>query len=96
MNIQQIRQFLQIVRAGSILKASEELYITPQALGKSLHNFEDELGAPVLTKILGGMSLTALGHRILPIAETMLKNYDNCVSMMYAQIHQTAETLSIS
>jgi DNA-binding transcriptional LysR family regulator len=96
MNIQQVRQFLHIARAGSIFKASEELYITPQALGKSLHNFEDELGAPVLKKTLGGMSLTALGYRILPIAETMLKSFNNCVSLMYAQVQQTVETLSVS
>jgi DNA-binding transcriptional LysR family regulator len=96
MNIQQVRQFLHIARAGSIFKASEELYITPQALGKSLHNFEDELGAPVLKKTLGGMDLTALGYRILPIAETMLKSFDNCVSLMRSQVRQTAGTLSVS
>ncbi|MDR1908426.1 MAG: LysR family transcriptional regulator [Spirochaetaceae bacterium] len=96
MTIQQIRQFVAVARTGSILKASGELYISHQALGRSLHGFEEELGAPLLEKTLGGMGLTKLGQKILPIAEAMQKSYDDYVNLILALINMDLETFGIS
>ncbi|MDR1902586.1 MAG: LysR family transcriptional regulator [Treponema sp.] len=96
MNIQQIRQFIVIAKAGSILKASEQLFITHQALGRSLHNLEDELGAPLLTKSGSGVQLTELGYKILPVAESMLAKYGEHENLIRSLSGQTGGFITIS
>jgi DNA-binding transcriptional LysR family regulator len=96
MTIQQTRQFVCAARAGSILKASEELHISHQALGQSLHNLEAELGAPLFRRAVGGMNLTGFGCRILPIAESMLKSYDGYIGLIEAQKGRSRAAIRIT
>jgi LysR family transcriptional activator of glutamate synthase operon len=96
MNIQQIRQFIGIAKAGSILKASGELFITHQALGRSLHNLEEELGAPLLVKTGGGCQLTEFGSRILPVAESMIAKYDEYADLIFSLAEQNRQSITIS
>lgn len=47
MEIRQLRYFVQIYKSGSLLKTSENLFISHQALSKALRTLELELGAPL-------------------------------------------------
>jgi DNA-binding transcriptional LysR family regulator len=96
MNIQQVRQFVTVARTGSILLASGELFISPQALGKSLHNLEDELGARLLEKTVGGMVLTEAGYKILPLAEIMIEHYDTYANLIVESLSRDREALTIA
>jgi DNA-binding transcriptional LysR family regulator len=96
MNIQQIRQFIGIAKAGSILKASEKLFITHQALGRSLHNLEEELGAPLFVKTGSGCQLTEFGSKILPVAESMIAKYNEYADLILSLAGQNRQAITIS
>jgi DNA-binding transcriptional LysR family regulator len=96
MNIQQIRQFTIIAKTGSITKAGEKLFISHQALSKSMNNLEWELGALLLERAAGGVRLTELGHEILPIAEIMLAKYNEYSNLIFSLAKQGENTVNIS
>ena len=47
MTIRQLQYFAKIYECGSLLKASELLYISQQALSRSLSTLEQEIGMPL-------------------------------------------------
>jgi DNA-binding transcriptional LysR family regulator len=96
MNIQQIRQFTVVAKTGSITKASEKLFISHQALSKSMNNLEWELGASLLARTAGGVQLTELGREILPIAECMLAKRNEYLNLIFSLTEQGENTVTIS
>ena len=50
-NFERIAYFLQVCECGTVSKAAEELYISPQALNKQLRTLEDELGEKLSAKM---------------------------------------------
>lgn len=77
MKIENLKYFLAVVRAGSIHKAAEELYLTPQNLGIIIRNIEKEAGAELLVRTPKGVSLTSEGERFLPHAQAIVDAYDS-------------------
>lgn len=61
MNSKQLEYFLVLCRTGSISAASEELYLTRQALSKSMQSLEDEAGAKLFVRKSNGVELTEAG-----------------------------------
>ncbi len=53
--------FLLVCECGSIAKAAEKLYITPQALNRQIRLLEDELGEPLFRRSTRKMDLTPFG-----------------------------------
>ena len=51
MDIRQLRYFLRICSDGSILKASQNVFITQQALSKIISAMEQEIGAPLMREL---------------------------------------------
>ncbi len=54
--------FLTVCEWGSIAKAAEKLYITPQALNRQIRLLESELGQPLFTRTARKLELTAFGR----------------------------------
>ncbi|WP_447553947.1 LysR family transcriptional regulator [Vreelandella sp. EE22] len=54
-----------VVRAGSIRRAAESLYITPSALDRRIQQVEEELGTQIFERHAKGMRLTAAGEIFL-------------------------------
>jgi DNA-binding transcriptional LysR family regulator len=96
MTVQQIHQFTVIAKTGSITKAGERLFISHQALSKSMNNLEWELGAPLLARAVGGVQLTELGHEILPVAEIMLAKYNEYSNLIFSLAKQGENAVTIS
>ena len=55
MDIRQLRYFLRICSDGSILKASQNVFITQQALSKIISAMEQEIGAPLFFRSSRGL-----------------------------------------
>lgn len=66
--------FLTIVRAKSISRAAEALFLSPSAVGSRLKSLEDELGFSLLLRRKGykSIQLTEKGSAFLPYAEQWL------------------------
>ncbi len=76
MDIQQLKYFLAVSRTGSFTKASEELYISRQAVTKSIRQMEEELGAALFTRDKNLIALTPLGERFTREAEKVVRCFD--------------------
>lgn len=80
MEVRQLRYFLQICESGSLLKAADSLYISHQALSKSLAALETELGAPLFFRTSRGVVLTQLGGALKEQARVVVDEMDRLTS----------------
>jgi DNA-binding transcriptional LysR family regulator len=71
MRLNQIRDFLATVEAGSIRAAARQLSLSQPALTKSLRQLENELGAVLLTRGVRGARPTDLGRAFLARARAV-------------------------
>ncbi len=70
------KAFFFVAKYGTLSRAAAELYITQPSLTKSIHNLENQLGCPLFTRTVKGMTLTVEGQllydRISPACEAIL------------------------
>ncbi len=76
MKIENLRYFLIVVREGSLNKAAETLFLSPQNLGGIIKNLEKELGVTLLVRTPKGVSLSKDGAEFLPYAQEMINAYE--------------------
>ncbi|GAA5165182.1 transcriptional activator NhaR [Viridibacterium curvum] len=69
MNYKHLHYFWSVARAGSIAKASEKLFITPQTLSGQIKLLEDQLGHALFRKSGRKLELTEEGRFVLDYAE---------------------------
>lgn len=89
MKIENLKYFLTVVRVGSIHKAAEELYLTPQNLSTIIKNIEHDVGEELLIRTSKGVALSAEGERFLPYAQTIEHTYQE----YFASKKLTSKTL---
>ena len=68
--------FLQLCEEKNYSSAAGKLYITQQALSKSIKALEKELGAALFTKTPQGIRLTAYGEEVYPICKDMIQHFE--------------------
>jgi LysR family transcriptional activator of nhaA len=69
LNFKHLRYFLVVAKSGGIMRASEQLHITPQTLSGQIKLLEDELGHKLFSKRGRQLELTAEGRVALRYAE---------------------------
>ncbi len=69
LHLNQIEAFVEVVRAGSISRAAERLYVTQPALTARIQALEAALGARLFVRSRTGTRLTDAGRTLLPYAE---------------------------
>lgn len=62
MELKQLRQFYEVCERGSFSAAGESLYMTQQAIGKSMRLLEEELGVILFIRAKAGVTLTPQGE----------------------------------
>ncbi len=72
MEFRQLRYFLAVCEAGSLLKASARLHVAQPALGQQVAALEQELGVALFERSSRGMSLTEAGRVFLEHARVLL------------------------
>lgn len=66
-----IRSFLATARAGSLSAAARVLGISQPTLGRHIRSLEQQLGKTLFQREAAGLTLTPLGHDLLPMAQSM-------------------------
>lgn len=75
MDIRQIEAFVAVAQTGNFTKAAEKLFISRQALSKSVRKLEEECGRPLLSVESSRPVLTADGQRFLETAQDTLEAF---------------------
>lgn len=69
MNYKHLHYFWTVVRAGGVLRASEELHLSPQTLSGQINVLEERLGSPLLRKVGRGVEPTEAGRMVMQYAD---------------------------
>ncbi len=72
MNIDEVQAFVTIAELGGFTRAADRLHRSQPAISRRISLLEQELQAPLLERVRGGVTLTAAGRAFLPYAEAML------------------------
>lgn len=81
MNILHMKYAVEVARAGSINKASEELYIAQPNLSRSIKELEADLGITIFDRSSRGMVVTPEGEDFIRYAKKILGQIDEIESM---------------
>ncbi|MCR5882283.1 transcriptional activator NhaR [Rhizobacter sp. J219] len=69
MNYKHLHYFWTVVRAGGVLRASEELHLSPQTLSGQINVLEERLGRPLLKKVGRNVEPTDAGRMVMQYAD---------------------------
>ena len=75
MTIETLQAFIYLVENGSITKAAEKLFISPQGLSYSISSLEQELGATLFERTSKGVKLTVAGEMVLDDINNLLDSW---------------------
>ena len=82
MELKELRNFMQVARAGSVSRAAEELRLAQPALSRQIKKLEHELGVSLFARHGRGVRLSAAGSLLLERAEAIAH-----------LVHQTSEEI---
>ncbi len=93
MNITQLRYVLNVAHKKNISTAADSLYVTQQAMSKSISSLEKEWGVKLFTRTNAGTELTYIGKQLLPAIESMIRKYDESSRIIQSILDQNAVTI---
>ncbi len=81
MNIIHIRYAIEVAKAGSINKASENLNMAQPNISRAIKDLESELGISIFERSAKGMTLTSEGREFIAYAQKILSQLSDLESM---------------
>ena len=79
MRMEQLSCLLDIAQTGSLTSTAKRLFVSQQAVSKSIKQLEDELGVTILIRTKTGVSFTEDGIAVVEFARKVLAEQDNLV-----------------
>lgn len=76
MDLDLARTFLEIARCGSLVRAAEQLHLTPTAISARVRALEAQLGRPLFVRNKAGAVLTTAGEQFLPHARALVQVWE--------------------
>lgn len=76
MEIKQLRTFLSVADSRSFQQAASDLYVTRQAVSKTIRQLEEDLGLELFTRNHEGVMLTPAGIYLYPRAASLVAEFD--------------------
>jgi LysR family transcriptional activator of nhaA len=73
LNLKHLRYFWSVASHGSIARAAEALYLTPQTISGQLSDLERQLGAKLFRRDGRNLVLTETGHLVFSYADEMFR-----------------------
>lgn len=81
MNLAQLEYLVVLVDVGSYSQAAKELYMSPQAIAKSITNMERELDVKIVERSGRGIRVTPFAIDAAHLAETALQSVSEIRSL---------------
>lgn len=95
MNIRELKYFVAVCDHKSILSASKTLFITQQALSKSIKKLEHELGVLLFNRVKNKLILTSEGEYLYSHALGIIKQYDDFYHEICLHFKKMTKTLHV-
>jgi DNA-binding transcriptional LysR family regulator len=76
MNINSLKYFNKIAKAGNISSVAREEYITQSALSQQIRKLESDFGHPLMERSNKGAKLTPVGEIVFRHSENILRSHD--------------------
>lgn len=86
--IQQMKQFMAVARAGNFTKAAKDLNLSQSALSRSIQKLEDEIGQPLFERRPREVVLTDLGEVFRERVREILKLTEDTFSFLSEAGHK--------
>lgn len=77
MRMEQLRCLLDVAQTGSLTSTAKRLFVSQQAVSKSIKQLEEELGVTILTRTKTGVTFTEEGIAVMEFARKVLAEQDN-------------------
>jgi LysR family transcriptional activator of nhaA len=88
LNYKHLRYFWMVAKTGSIIRASEQLFLSPQSISGQLGELELSLGVQLFQKKGRGLEPTEMGRRLLSYADEIFALGDALLDEVH---HQTVK-----
>ncbi len=88
MDTDQLRQFSEIVKCGTVSEAARSLHITQPALSRSLKRLEDELGCKLFDRAKNSITLNDTGRFTLEYAQDILRSERKIKNGLQQRMHK--------
>ncbi|MFB9375510.1 LysR family transcriptional regulator [Kineococcus gynurae] len=72
MELRTVTAFVTVVEAGGVTAAADLLRVAQPALSRQVRQLERDLGVTLFDRTGGRLTLTAAGHRLLPVARDLV------------------------
>ncbi|WP_075980496.1 LysR family transcriptional regulator [Bacillus massilinigeriensis] len=76
MDIAELKCFSKVCQTKNLTRAAKELFITQQALSRTINNIEKQMGTKLFYRNSRGVTLTDFGEYLYKKAERLLKEFD--------------------
>ena len=88
--------FVRVYELGSIHKAAEKIFVTPQAVSKMIKKLEEELGRGLFTRSPQGLHPTVYAHKLYSTANVILSECNRVRSEFTEESINAVSTLHIA
>ena len=95
LNLKHLRYFWAVATHGSIARASEVLYLTPQTISGQLRELEQQLNAKLFQKSGRNLVLTDTGRVVFSYADEMFRLGDELQDVLAGRTPGSALTLTV-
>lgn len=85
LNYKHLRYFWTVAKTGSIAKAAQQLYLTPQSISGQLTEFANSLDVELFRKSGRNLELTEIGRRVLGYADDIFSKGDELLEVIQDQ-----------
>ena len=80
MNLESLKFFYEIAKAGNISTVAKQAHISQSALSQQINRLESDFSGRLLERSNKGVSLTEKGEVVFKFAKNMLRTYDEMIN----------------
>ena len=95
LNLKHLRYFWSVASNGSITKAAEVLYVTPQTISGQLRDLEHQVGSKLFAKEGRNLAMTETGRLVFSYADEMFRLGMELQDVLAGRTPGTALTLKV-
>lgn len=95
MELRQLKYFLQVCKYGTIARAAQHIFISPQALSKAISSLEQEFKMSLFSRTSQGLVLTEAGMRLKELAQPIVDSTDDLSTQMEVLYHDVRQELVV-